>query len=76
MAGHPGADSCHVVLLAYLERLDDVLVLGLHFAPPRTNGLVTGIRLALILDDGIGREGVDQGLAVVPLVRVEIGLDR
>jgi hypothetical protein len=32
--------------------------------------------VALILDDGIGREGVDQSLAIVPLVRVEVGLDR
>ena len=57
LAGHLGADICNIVLLGYLERLDDVLVLGLRFAPPRIDGLVTGIGLALILDDGIGREG-------------------
>ena len=47
------------------------------YDPTDLDGLPEGgMGLALILDDGIGCEGSDQSIAVVPPVDIEIGLDR
>ena len=64
-----------LVLLGHVERLRSAGT-GLHVAPPCVDALAAGMRVALILDDGIGHEGVEQSLTIVALVRVEIGLNR
>jgi hypothetical protein len=46
------------------------------FVERASNGLVTGMGLPFVADDSIGREGVNQSLAIVALVRVEISPDR
>ena len=76
MTGHPGADLRDIVVIADRQRLQDGLVLLLRLAPPRADGLTTGMGVTFVLDDGIAREGADERFAISPLVRVELGLDR
>lgn len=54
LAGHPGADFGDIVHLTHLQRLDGVLVLGFRFAPPRADGLATGIGPASSLTTASG----------------------